>query len=451
VDEDEGVMTAAYEELIALADVPVGDRPSRSQLEPLWLRAANERLAQQRARIPVLGRLADEVGITEIATFDDLVPLLFAHSNYKSYPEAFIAKGRWELMNRWLDTLSSVRVDNVDVAEVSNQDDWVERLHAAEHMVYVTSGTSGKNSFLPATPFDERFSLHVLVSGVAARPAFAGGQRRAIFILGPKYGAHRAAQHFRTLAEEFGRPGACYFLTEEPMRVSEISRMAELRRKIAAGTAMPSEIASFERETKARQEDMATRLDGLIDKLIEHRREPMFIGGFWAQYWLIVERARERGVAAGEFHPDTIITGGGGTKGAAMPDDYQEQILAFFGIPIANVQSGYGMSELSSACTEIDGRYRPPPWVIPLVLDDRGEKLVHQPEGFVDGRFAFFDTALEGRWGGVITGDHVTADFSARDISVVPGSIERYSVLEGGDDKLTCAGTIDAYVRGVME
>jgi hypothetical protein len=33
----------------------------------------------------------------------------------------------------------------------------------------------------------------------------------------------------------------------------------------------------------------------------------------------------------------------------------------------------------------------------------------------------------------------------------VPGSIERYSILEGGDDKLTCAGTIDAYVRGVME
>jgi hypothetical protein len=89
--------------------------------------------------------------------------------------------------------------------------------------------------------------------------------------------------------------------------------------------------------------------------------------------------------------------------------------------------------------------------VVPLVLDDTGEKLVHQPEGLVQGRFAFFDTALEGRWGGVITGDRVTADFSARDISVVPGSIERYSILEGGDDKLTCAGTIDAYVRGVME
>ena len=444
-------MTTAYEELMGLADVPAAEHPARAALEPLWLRAANERLAQQRERIPVLGRLIEDVGITEIRSFDDLIPLLFAHSNYKSYPEGFIAKGRWDLMNKWLDTLSSVRVDNVDVEGVANQDDWVERLHAAEHMVYVTSGTTGKNSFIPATPFDEAFSLRGLSSSVRTRPAFANGQRLVMFILGPKYGAHRAALHFRALVEEFGRPDASYFLTDEPMRVSDISRMAELRRKIAAGTAMPSEIAAFERETKARQEQMAARLDGLIDKLLEHRHEPMFIGGFWAQYWLILERARERGVQPGEFHPDTIITGGGGTKGVAMPDDYQDQILRFFGISAENVQSGYGMSEVSTALGEVDGRYRPAPWVIPLVLDDGGEKLVHQPEGLVQGRFAFFDTALEGRWGGVITGDRVTADFSARDISVVPGSIERYSVLEGGDDKLTCAGTIDAYVRGVME
>ena len=31
--------------------------------------------------------IADEVGITRIERVDDLIPLLFAHSNYKSYPE----------------------------------------------------------------------------------------------------------------------------------------------------------------------------------------------------------------------------------------------------------------------------------------------------------------------------------------------------------------------------
>jgi hypothetical protein len=316
-------------------------------------------------------------------------------------------------------------------------------------MVFVTSGTTGKNSFLPTTREDREFSLRVLLTGMRRRGW--DDATRAVFVLGPKYGPNRAPLHFRVLAETFGRPDAQFFLTEEPLRMTDISRIAELNRKLAAGTAKPSEIASFEREQSERQRVMSERLDFLVDKLIELRHEPMFIGGFWSQYWMIVERARERGVSAGEFHPETIITGGGGTKGVAMPPDYQEQILAFFGIPRENVQSGYGMSELSSALSEVDGRYRPAPWVIPLVLDDSGEKLVHQDSGTVEGRFGFFDVALEGRWGGVISGDRVTADFSTPNISVVSGSIERYSVLQGGDDRLTCAGTVDAYVRGVME
>ena len=444
-------MSTAYEQLVALSDAAPDDWPDRADLEPLWLQAANERLAQQRERIPVLGRLADEVGITRIERFDDLIPLLFAHSNYKSYPEGFIAKGRWDLMNKWLDTLSSMRVDNIDVEGVADQDAWVDRLHAAGHKAYVTSGTTGKNSFLPATQFDEDLSLKMLVQSIERQPLFADGQRRPIFIFGPKYGHHRAALHFRTLVETFGRPDACYFLTEEPMRIAEITRMGDLRKRIADGTAMPSEIAAFEREAAARQEANAERLDELMDALIEHRQEPMYVVGFWAQYWLIIERARARGVQPGEFHPDTVITGGGGTKGAAMPPDYQEQILGFFGISPEHVTGGYGMSEVSTALGEVNGRYRAAPWVIPLLLDDGGEKRIDQDSGQAEGRFAFFDTSLEGRWGGVITGDHVTVDFSTSTPSVVAGSIERYSVLEGGDDKLTCAGTIDSYVRGVME
>jgi hypothetical protein len=444
-------MSTAYEQLVALSDVAPDDWPGRAELEPLWMQAANERLAQQRERIPVLGKLADEVGIDRIERFDDLIPLLFAHSNYKSYPEGFIAKGRWDLMNKWIDTLSSMQVEGLDVEGVTDQDGWVDRLHTVGQKAYVTSGTTGKNSFLPQTQSDEDLSLKMLLQSIRRQPLFAGGERRPIFIFGPKHGYHRAALHFRTLVETFGLPDASYFLTEEPMRIAEITRMGALRRRIADGTAMPSEIAAFERETAAKQEANAQRLDELMDALIEHRHEPMYVVGFWAQYWLVVERARARGVAAGEFHPDTVITGGGGTKGAVMPPDYEEQILAFFGISSDHVTGGYGMSEVSTALGEVDGRYRPAPWVIPLLLDDTGEKLVDHEVGQADGRFAFFDASLEGRWGGVITGDQVTVDFATKTPTVVAGSIERYSALEGGDDKLTCAGTIDSYVRGVME
>jgi hypothetical protein len=60
--------------------------------------------------------------------------------------------------------------------------------------------------------------------------------------------------------------------------------------------------------------------------------------------------------------------------------------------------------------------------------------------------------SLDGRWGGVISGDRISIDYrpcacgnkgpSIRD------NIVRYADLEG-DDKIGCAGTVDAYVRGV--
>ncbi len=89
---------------------------------------------------------------------------------------------------------------------------------------------------------------------------------------------------------------------------------------------------------------------------------------------------------------------------------------------------------------------------MPLVLDDGGEKLLGA-EGKVTGRMALFDVSIDGRWGGIISGDRVVMDYdpspSGRTVPAVT-EIARYSELEGGDDKLTCAGTIDSFVRGAV-
>ncbi|MFV8164791.1 hypothetical protein ACNQVK_22350 [Mycobacterium sp. 134] len=65
-------------------------------------------------------------------------------------------------------------------------------------------------------------------------------------------------------------------------------------------------------------------------------------------------------------------------------------------------------------------------------------------------RGAFFDLSLEGRWGGVISGDRIDADFGechcGHQGPTVGPDITRYADL--GGDKITCSGTIDAYVRG---
>jgi hypothetical protein len=86
-----------------------------------------------------------------------------------------------------------------------------------------------------------------------------------------------------------------------------------------------------------------------------------------------------------------------------------------------------------------------------LLLDKSGEVLINQPSGVVEGRGGFFDTVLQGRWGGVISGDRIKVNFDPcpcgrESPSVI--EITRYTDLPEGDDKLTCAGQIDSYIRG---
>ena len=149
-------MSTAYEELVALSDVVPDEWPSRGGPRAALV-AGRQRTARAAARAHPGARTARRRGghHPRSSASTTSIPLLFAHSNYKSYPEGFIAKGRWDLMNKWLDTLSSMRVDDVDVEGVNDQDDWVERLHTVGQKAYVTSGTTGKNSFLPQTPSDE--------------------------------------------------------------------------------------------------------------------------------------------------------------------------------------------------------------------------------------------------------------------------------------------------------
>jgi hypothetical protein len=441
-------MPTAVEKLRSLLDDRDLFEQRREDLMPLWIEGLNERLETGIESVPVLRKLVDEVGIHQINSLEDIVPLLFAHTNYKSYPPAFIARGRWEAMNKWLDTVSTQRVD-VDTTGVIDQDDWLARLREAGHMVLATSGTSGKNSFLPNTRDDAAFSMRGMVPSLQWAFGIEPRQDRPVFFLAPKYGPTRASTLYRTLAESYGRPGERHFLTDEPLRLNDMTRLAELRKAMADGVAKPSEIAAHEAATAERAREMDARLHALIDKILAARDEPVILAGFWPQYWTIVEAARKRGLTSAHFHPDTVMTAGGGTKGANLPDDHEEQILTFFGLGQHRLLGGYGMSELSIAMPRIDGRYRMAPWVVPLVLDRDGTTL--QPhEGLVTGRFAFFDLALDGRWGGAITGDEVEADFTKASSSIVGGSVRRYSDLGDGDDRLTCAGTIDAFVRGMI-
>ena len=440
-------------DMIALPDV--WDRP-QAGLDVLRLEAARELFAERVQQIPVLRRRAEEAGVTEIQSFEDLVPLLFAHTVYKSYPQSLVDQGRWARLLQWLQTLSVADVTKVDVEGVADVDDWMTRLRAAGHMVLATSGSSGKVSFLNQTTGDRELKKRHFRHSMGW-PFVAPNNDRPFFALSPSQGFNSAIEAQQIQAEIWARPGAAYFLTDEPLSIRETAAMASLRKRMADGTATPGEIAEAEAAGAAKARRMTEALEGLVETILAHRHEPIFLGALWAQHLMIIARARALGIGDGEFHPQSLIAAGGGVKGVALPPDYKQQVDRFYGDVIR--PGGYGMTELAQRLPRCEARrYHVPPALIALVLDQPGEKLISPPGnrgGVVEGRFAFLDLTFDGRWGGLISGDRVEVDFSERCACGRPGptvldTITRYSQVTGEDDHIGCAGTIDAYIRGAM-
>src|SRR5271165_7053743 len=109
-------MTPIRKQLLDMIVEPDAYNRPPGELLPLRLAAARELVEERRAQISVLRRRADETGVGEIRSLSDLVPLLFAHSVYKSYPAAFVEQGRWDRMQQWLQTLSVEKVTTTDVS-----------------------------------------------------------------------------------------------------------------------------------------------------------------------------------------------------------------------------------------------------------------------------------------------------------------------------------------------
>lgn len=442
-------------ELLDLIDRDdVFDAPP-TDLNAMRLDAARELFAERREQIPVLKRRAEETGVSEIGSFADLVPLLFAHTVYKSYPAALVENGRWARLLQWLQTLSVSDVSNTDVEDVRDVDDWITRLRAAGHLVLATSGSSGKVSFLNQTVGDREGKKRHFARTMGW-PFTKPNADRPYFALGPSQGFNSAIEAQQIQAEIWGRPGDIHFLTDEPLLIAEVSAMATLRKRMADGDATPGEIQKAEAAGAAKGARMNQALDQIADTIISHRHEPIVLGALWAQHMMIIDKARALGVEDGAFHPDSLIMAGGGVKGVKLPDDYKARVDGFYGDVVR--PGGYGMTEMAQRMPRCEARrYHIPPGLIPLLLDRPGEALQNADgayEGVIEGRFGFLDLMYEGRWGGLISGDKVEIDFASHCPCGRPGptvldTITRYS-QPGEDDHIGCAGTIDAYVRGEM-
>jgi hypothetical protein len=426
-----------------------------SDLAGLQRQAIQELFQYCRKQLKVLDRLASDKGIERIGKLDDLVPLLFSHQTYKSYPESFVRDNRWELMNKWLATLTTQAIGSIDLSDITDTDAWVARMAEHGHNVLLSSGTSGKSSFLNRSGADIEFNHLATVNIIRLMNDIGPEERLPIFLLGPKNGSHIFVSIMHKFATYLGDPAATYWLSELELTEEDLRRQALLRARASDGSATPGEIQELEDRARERQHHMSAAMADIAQNLECHKEEKLMIAGLWLPHFMFMEAAHARGIGDGELNCHNTIFVGGGLKGAKLPADYREQLLRFHSVDSSRYVQVYGMTELSSpfpmCCA---GNYHCPPWIVMLVLNAEGTEILNPEQGTVEGRAAFFDTAVQARWGGIITSDKVEVNFSpcacGRHSPSVK-SITRYTDLPGGDDKLSCAGTMSSYVRGVIE
>jgi hypothetical protein len=408
-------------------------------------------------QVPVLRRRAEAEGIKEIQSLEDVVPLLFPHVTYKSYPETLVSKGQWAAMNKWLDSLSTHRVDNVDVSGLgpADTDGWIARLHAAGHLVMSSSGTTGKNSFLNKTQKDREISFENMMN--CFRMCGVEPDNSWYVIPGqPDRGIENQRVTQDMLYQQFGHPDSF----RPPRKAQSVgfhaymSRMAAMRRAMAEGTVRPDEIAAVEAEAAEHQAEAQAHIGQVAQWVSEHRNERILFTSMFPALFQIVERLRELGASDGDLTGDNAVMVAGGLKGAQLPPDYQDQIFRMLHLDKTRFVHFYSMQEVNLRMPKcVEGRYHVLPGLVLLVLDQPGEALVSVSEGMGTGRACFVDTTVDGRWGGTMSGDKITADFAkcpcGKPGPTVLAAITRYADAIDGD-KITCAGTMEAYVRGFI-
>jgi hypothetical protein len=280
------------------------------------------------------------------------------------------------------------------------------------------------------------------------------GTGMPVTLMAPGKVRMRYVYALRAYGEAFGRPDAMHSLSDEPVKVADTLRQAAIRRKMADGTATPSEIAAFEADMRQRGEATVANVEELTTRVLGYRDQPQIIIGPWGPAWRLMEAGRAAGIEEKALHPDSVVSIAGGLKGVSLPDDYEEQMNRFLG-PV-NRPRLYSMSEQSIIAPMCEaGAYHWPKAIELFVLDETGEQLAEVgPSDRVTGRLGAYDPVWSGRWGGIVTGDRVTVDHRrcqcGRPGPTIEDSIVRYSELSaGGDDKLTCGGTIEQYIRGI--
>jgi hypothetical protein len=429
----------------------------RDELASLQRAAMSVRFKQHYESIEMLRKLADRLKISELNEFDDVIPLFFAHTAFKSYPASLLDKKRFDMMTQWVNKMTSYDISHVDASACDSIDDWIELLDQETPLELITSsGTTGTISLIPKSKHSASYNLSLwklfLFQRFGSEPS-AEQLNPVVDVIWPnhekgKLGHLRLGQMVKR-ALTGGDESKFHPLYKGAVDTDLLFLASKMRAAASKGELdrlvidpkLLARKSDFEAMQERRPQEMAEFFEHITDTL---SGKQVFMLGAWNLMFDVAEEGLKRGVK-NVFAPNSVILTGGGLKGFTLPDNYREVIFEFLGVD--RVQSAYGMSEVNSqnwACEE--NFYHINPWVIPFLLDpESGEPLPR--EGTQTGRAAFYDFLNESHWGGVISGDEITIEWSkpckcGMNSVYIHDDIMRYSEKIGvEDDRISCSAT----------
>lgn len=426
----------------------------REEREKLQLEAVRINFARMRNKVPALKKLADRQGVDHIDKLEDVLPVCFDHRVLKNYPIQIIENRDFAKLTNWLDKLTAHDLSRVDLTGLTTIEGWLQRLEAYGMLVTYSSGTTGKLSFVPRS-YDELgpwkyhfYSVNRAASGIdhwvdklpTFFPGYRGGSQTMLKMMS-LFNVEMAGgdQHYHTLYDTH--------IPADLMALSGRMQAAEDKGEImnlGLDPALLEQRRTMLEQGRRRDEDMEAWFSKL---LLEFKGKRVKIGGTFSDLYRVARAGLDKGLRC-EFAPGSVLAGGGGMKGYKdAPDDWEEQVKYFFGVEKLGNQ--YGFSECIGNAPLCDhGFFHFLPYTVPILMDSDGNALPR--EGVQTGRLVLVDPIPTSYWGGFTSGDEVTMHWE-EDCGCGWGgpragkTIRRFAESEGGDDKITCAGSQAAY------
>jgi hypothetical protein len=436
----------------------------RGLLEELQTAALSMRFEQQKERIPTLSKLADRQGITRVGEISEVLPLCFEHTIYKSYPTYLLEKNQFDKLTTWLNRLTAHDLSKVDTSGCDSIHSWLDLLCAETDLDAISSsGTTGTMSFTPRDKSDWRTQIlggyRIQLLQKFGEPPSQADLNEKLHVCWPTHADGHTplfrAGHYLRKYLALGSDEHFHPMYDSPGDTDVMYLAARLRAARARGDSrvnVPQSLLERRSEIEAMERDRPAKAAKWMQTLVSDLNGKRVF--FFGPAQLVYDVAK-KGLDEGKichFAPNSSVQAGMGGKGFAMADDWVEVIDRFLNFD-GRYGYFYGFSEQTgiSVMCEHD-RLHMPPWLIPLILDPETSELLPR-EGVQGGRAAFFDLAINGVWGGLITGDKVEIDWGecpcGRTTAHVSKDITRFSVAQGGTDKITCTATPEAHAEAL--